>query len=185
MGKAGEEEAGVDGAGDGWAGDDGGHDGHVEHLDHVAGGEGSLVLGDEDDAVWSRSCGGEDGGEGDVARASENRVAVAGGACGGCCGHGAVAALDAGVDHDELGLVRVGTGAEDEAVGHLHPLVVDGEWDADEGGGGGRIVAGEHRRLVLAGEQGDGGGDGCRALPAACAGDDDRAGHRVLPRAWW
>ena len=73
--EAGDEDAGVDAAGDGRVEGDGGDDGDAEHVGHVTLGQGPVGFGDDDHAVVGDAAA-DQGGEGDVAGAPEHGAAL-------------------------------------------------------------------------------------------------------------
>jgi hypothetical protein len=176
-----DEEAGVDGAGDGGAGLDGGDDGHVKHARDVLGGQRPTLLDDEDHPVRRAARGGQEAGQGDVAGSPEHGVALA-----VCCRQGAAGGLEVtgpAVDDVDLGpLVVAGLGRKAQDRGHLGPFAGQRERDAEQGGGGGRVGAHQGGLVVAGGQQGEGGGHGGGALAAPCADQVDGAGHRRPPR---
>jgi hypothetical protein len=175
-----DEEAGVDGTGDGGAGLDGGDDGHVEHARDVLGGQRPTLLDDEDHPVRRAASGGQEAGQGDVAGSPEHGVALA--ICGRQGAAGGLEVTGPAVDDGDLGpVLLVGRGGEAQGRGHLGPLVGQRERHAEQGGGGGRLGAHQGGVVVAGGQQGEGGGHGCGALAAPCADQVDGAGHRRPP----
>ena len=107
-----DEQAGVDGAGDGWTDLDGGDDGDVEHAGHVFGAQRPPRLDDEDHAIRWAARGVQEARQGDVARSPQYGVTLdvvrPQEAAEGLFPAGA------GIDHRDLGsaVLRIGHEAE-------------------------------------------------------------------------
>jgi hypothetical protein len=75
-GKAGGEEAGVDGTGDRWDSRHGGDHGDAEHVGYVSFSQGSAGFGDDDNAVEGLAMPAQECSEGEVARSPEHADAA-------------------------------------------------------------------------------------------------------------
>ncbi len=176
-----DEEASVDGAGNGGTDLDGGDDGHVEHARDILGAQRSTFLDDEDHPVRRAVRGGQEAGQGDVAGSPEHGVALA--VCGRQGAAGGPLVTGPVVDDGDFGpVVLVGRGGEAQGRGHLGPLVGQRERHAEQGGGGGPLGAHQGGVVVARSQQGEGGGHGGGALAAPGADQVDGAGHRRPPR---
>ena len=177
--ETGAEEAGVDGAGDGRAGGDGGDDRDAEHVGDVVGTEGATRLGHQDHTVAGHAHG-ERRGEGDVARASQHQVPLAIPA-GRLDARRCSARVD---DHDtgDRDLSAV-VGGEEQRRGDLDRCRAVRGGDTEDRRCRNRLRRHQDRVLLNGGEEGDGSSHRRSPLSSPGADQGDRSGHRLHPHA--
>lgn len=173
MVEAGEEEAGVDGAGDALAGSHRRHHGQTRNLGHVPGGQTSSRLGHQDDALWGlRSR--HDARQGQVARSPQDGVVLALRLVGERRGRRGA------VHHGHFGAGNRYFG-EHEPTGDLDSLAVDRPGDAQQRCRNVRLVADQRGAVVAGGKHGEGGSNRRCPLAAPGSADGDDAVHLVPP----
>jgi hypothetical protein len=184
--QAGDEEPGVDGAGDGRGDRHRGHDGDARDVVHVPGGEAAPGFAEQHDPVGRMIVVAYESAQRDVAGAPEHdqvHVNVAGRR--GRRGRRGRGGRGSGVDDANVGLAARGVG-EREAVGD-GDLVVARVGDAEQGCRGRRVDGDELHRVMAGGVERQNRSDGAGSLAASGAVEDHvEGGHRgrLLSLRW-